>query len=143
MDGMSEASAMGILRVMPENISPLWPQLERLFAPAVAQVSTHTTEDVKRHLMAMRSQLWCDMAGATVRAALVTEFADYPVGMFIRIWLAGARHDYPMDNGRFHDVIDEWRQGHDAIGFEVVGRHGWLKHFPGLKVEGLIMRWVP
>jgi hypothetical protein len=132
-----------ILRVMPENITPLWPQLEELFLPAVAMTSTHTLEDVRRSLMAMRAQLWAQMDGTTVEAACTSEFVDYPAGVYIRVWHAGARQDRRMNNDAFFDVLNQWRIAHRCVGFEAIGRHGWLRKFKGARVEGLVMRYAP
>lgn len=131
-----------VMRVMPDNIEPLWPQLEQLFAPALAMVSTHNTEDVRRSLMAMRSQLWAQMAGSVVEAAATTEFVDYPGGLWVRVWLAGAVRGKRMNDDAFLSVMEAWRVGNRCIGFEAIGRHGWLKKFPA-RVEGLVMRWRP
>ena len=131
-----------IMRVMPEHVTPLWPQFEALLLPALRMVSTHTSEDVRRAIMAMRAQLWAQMAGDTVEAAATTEFVDYPVGMFVRVWLAGARRDRRMDESAFFEMMDQWREQHGCVGFEAIGRHGWLKRFPEAKVEGLVLRMV-
>lgn len=130
------------MRVMPENVTPLWPQLQALFQPALAMVSTHTDEDVRRSIMAMRSQLWVQMVMDEVVAAATTEFVDYPVGVFVRVWMVGAIPDRPMDMSAFHQALDHWRQAHGCVGFEAIGRHGWLRRFPNMRTEGLVMRWM-
>jgi hypothetical protein len=132
-----------VLRVMPENVTPLWPQLAALFRPALAMVSTHTDEDVRRAIMAMRAQLWVQMVNDVVVSAATTEFVDYPAGLFVRVWIVGAVPDRKMDIQAFVDLLDRWRRDNKCLGFEWIGRHGWLKHFPDAKVEGLLMRWVP
>src|SRR5450631_2312710 len=101
---------MTIMRVMPELVTPLWPQLLGLFNPALAMVSTHTAESVRLSLMAMRSQLWCQMDEDLVEAAATTEFVDYPVGMYVRVWLAGARKDCHFDDDGFFDVMNTFRE---------------------------------
>lgn len=132
-----------VMRVMPDNIPALWPQLEALLRPALAMCSTHGADDVRRGLMAMRAQLWAQMDGDTVEAAVTTEFVDYPAGLYLRVWHAGARRDRRMDDDAFFDVLDRWREGSGCVGFEVVGRQGWLRKFPEARIEGLIMRWRP
>jgi len=132
-----------IMRVMPENVTSMWRQVEELFLPALAMVSTHTAEDVRRAVMTMRAQLWAQIDGTVVQAAATTEFVDYPVGMYVRVWLAGARKGVKFDEEGFHHVMDNWRVHHNCVGFEAIGRHGWLKRFPEAKVEGLVLRWRP
>jgi hypothetical protein len=128
------------MRVMPENIGVLWTQLAELFRPALALSSTHKADDVRRSLMAMRAQLWAQMDGDTVEAAATTEFVDYPAGMFVRVWLAGARRDRKLNDMAFFDLLNRWRVGNRCIGFEAIGRHGWLRRAPSARVEGLVMR---
>jgi hypothetical protein len=132
-----------VYRIMPENVTHLWPQLEELFAPALAMTSTHTADDVRRGLLSMRAQLWAQMDGTQVEAACTTEFVDYPSGLYIRVWHAGARRDRRMDDDAFFRVLNDWRIANRCAGFEAVGRHGWLRKFPKARVEGLIMRYTP
>lgn len=136
-------SVSTIMRIMPENVTPLWPQFEALFAPALRMVSTHKTEDVRLAVMAMRAQLWAQMDGDTVEGAATTEFVEYPAGMYVRVWLAGSRPDCKFDENAFFDVINRWRERNRCVGFEAIGRHGWLRKFPKAVVEGLIMRFAP
>lgn len=136
-------SVSTLMRIMPENVTPLWPQFEALFAPALRMVSTHTAEDVRKAVMAMRAQLWAQMDGDAVEAAATTEFIEYPNGMYVRVWLAGARSDCKFDESAFFDVMNRWRERNRCVGFEAIGRHGWLRRFPKAKIEGLIMRWMP
>lgn len=143
MNAAIDISTGKIMRVMPENVTPLWPQFEALFRPALALVSTHTSEDVRRSIMAMRAQLWAQIEGNEVQAAATTEFIDYPVGMYVRVWLAGARKDRRFDDDAFFDVLDTWRDRNGCVGFEAIGRHGWLRKFPNATVEGMIMRYTP
>lgn len=138
---MSETAT--IFRVMPENVTPLWPQIERLLMPSLLLVSTHTADDIRRSIMSMKCQLWAQIEGETVEAVATTEFVDYPAGMYVRVWLAGAAKNARMAEDEFFRVLDIWRTGHGCIGFEAIGRHGWLRKFPGARAEGLIMRWRP
>jgi len=134
---------MSVMRVMPENVMRLWPQLEDLFLPALAMTSTHSADDVRRALMSMQAQLWAQMDETTVEAACTTEFVNYPAGMYIRVWHAGARRDRRMNDDAFYRVLNDWREANGCVGFEAVGRHGWLRKFPKARVEGLIMRYTP
>lgn len=142
MNAVSEITVPAVMRVMPENITPLWSQIEHLLLPVLALTSTHTAEDVRRSLMSMQAQLWARIEGGEVKAVVTTEFVNYPVGLFVRVWHAGALTG-AMDDDAFFDVLDRWRQANGCVGFEAVGRHGWLRRFPEARVEGLVMRWVP
>lgn len=140
---LDDIDLAGVLRVMPENVAPLWSQLHALFKPALAMVSTHTAEDVRRAILSMRAQLWVQMVNEVVVSAATTEFVDYPAGMFVRVWMVGAVPDRRMDIQAFVNTLDHWRIAHKCIGFEWIGRHGWLRHFPDARTEGLLMRWIP
>lgn len=128
---------------MPENVAPLWPQLQALFKPALAMVSTHTADDVRRSIVAMRAQLWVQMVNEVVVSAATTEFVDYPRGLFVRVWMVGAVPDRRMDIQAFVNTLDHWRVAHGCVGFQWIGRSGWLKHFPDAKVDGLLFTWIP
>lgn len=131
-----------IMRVMPENVTPLWPQLEELFRPVLAMTCTHTADDVRRALLSMRAQLWAQLDGHKVEAAATTEFVDYPRGMFVRVWHAGAVPGVAMNTVGFFDALNLWRSAHGCIGFEAIGRPGWTRKLPDVKTEGLVLRWV-
>ena len=177
-----------VMRVMPENVAALWPQLEPILKPAIALHGTHTAEDVRRSIMGMRSQLWvhmrrvdgwdppddlkcpncdhgellstADARGLVYRcsdcdflqpaaphqqvvAAAVSEFVEYPAGLFVRVWLAGAIPDKKMEMEAFVETLDRWRIANGCVDFEWIGRHGWLRVFPWAKVVGLMMRGSP
>lgn len=137
-----EAKPNVVMRLAPENVAALWPQIAVLLRPALDLVSTHTANDVRRLILTMRVQLWVELDGVEVIAAVVTEFVDYPAGLFVRAWLAGAHTDRPMNTDAVLEALDEWREMNGAIGLEAIGRHGWLKRVPGARIEGLIMRLV-
>ena len=137
-----DLAASTIMQVMPVNVAHLWPQIAELFKPALLLVSTHTADDVRRSVITMRSQLWVQMDGDIVVSAATTEFVDYPIGLFVRVWLAGARSDRKFDDNAFFEIMDLWRERNGCVGFEAVGRHGWLRKFPSAKVEGLVMRYM-
>ena len=141
---MEEIDLSGaILRVMPENVTHLWPQLEQLFVDPIAQTDTHTLDDLRRMLMAMQSQLWVQLIEKRVVAAVVTEFVNYPKGLTLRVWLAGAIPERPMDKRAFVEVLDRWRLSNGCRDFELIGRHGWVRVFPWARVAGLMMRGTP
>lgn len=104
--------------------------------------STHTDEDVRRALLAGQSQLWAQIEDDVVQAVAVTEFISYPRGVFVRVWIAGARDDTRMDTDAFYDLLTDWAQRHRCCGFEAIGRHGWLRKVPQARVAGLVMRVV-
>lgn len=128
-----------IFLVARENIDPLWPQAEPLIASAIAPIPTHTTDDVRQMLHGNAAQLWAQW-GEQLEACVVTEFVHYPRGTWVRIWIAGAHPDAKWDGHGFHKAVDGWRDLHGCRGFEAIGRHGFLRLFPGLRAEGVLMR---
>jgi len=138
-----DKTAPEIIQLLPQNIVALWPQIAPIIRPAVVLVSTHTVSDIYRAVVSMRAQVWASVHETKVLAAVISEFVDYPAGLFVRIWIAASLPEVPFDTAAFMEKLDEWRCASNAIGFEAVGRMGWLKRYPGLKCEGLIMRWVP
>jgi hypothetical protein len=131
-----------IYRVWPDNITGLWPQVAPLLQLALDQTSTHTAEDVRRMLMSGAAQLWVQIEDGIVQAAMTTEFVNYPQGLFVRAWSAGARRDCKMQIDEFIAMATDWCLLHGGIGLEAVGRHGWLRKLPAARVEGLVMRYL-
>lgn len=134
-----------IVHLAPPNVIKLWPVVSELIRPAVALSSTHSVPDVHRALLTMKAQLWVQLQDdmAKPSAAVITEWVDYPAGLFLRCWLAGADRDVPLDSEGFLEELDKLRVASGAIGFEAIGRYGWLGRFPNARPEGIIMRLVP
>lgn len=132
----------GFFRLAPENITPIWDQIEKLLTPALAQSGTHSAEDVRQMCMAQQAHLWAQMDIPVVEAVIVTEFVRYPRGLFLRAWLAAADRDAPLDDEIATDALEKWRVMHGCIGFEIIGRMGWLRRVPGMQFEGVVMRKV-
>jgi hypothetical protein len=40
-----------------------------------------------------------------------------------------------MNEAAFFDVLEQWRVGNGCVGFEAIGRHGWLRKFQGARIE--------
>lgn len=131
-----------ILRVFPENVTPLWPQFATLLQPLLAQRETHSAEDVRLAVMSGRAHLWMQWREPVVEAALVTEFAVYPRGAWLRVWLDAAAPGIRQDTKAVVAELDKWRIAHGCCGWEVVGRPAWARLFPQARVEGLAMRWT-
>jgi len=131
-----------IFRVFPENIARLWPQVSPLFAPLLAERPTYSDEDARLLCMGGAGQLWVQWQEPTVEAAIVTEFATYPRGCWVRIWLDGARKDCRQDHHGFLSELEKWRDVNGCRGFECIGRAGWAKLFPQAKLEGIMLRWT-
>jgi hypothetical protein len=137
---MPSQTSPRILKVWPENVTALWPQIEPLLIPALAVSSTHEPEDVRRAVMTGSAQLWVQMVDDVVEAVVTTEFVNYPLGVFVRVFTAGARPDHKMDTAGFLPILTEFAQRNGCVGFEAIGRHGWLRKIPNARVEGLVMR---
>lgn len=139
MDG-GFAQTAEIFCVAPQNLAPVWSQVAELWAPEVDQRPTHTLEDLRSAILGMKAQLWIQWEKPLVEAALMTEFASYPRGVWVRAVLAVARDGYRMNTSGFLTQLEMWRDMHGCRGFECIGRVGWLKRIPDAKVEGVLMR---
>jgi len=130
-----------VFRVAYDNIAPLWPQVAPLVERGLRGTPTHTVEDVRRALYSGSCQLWaqCDMP--VVEAIVITEFVPYPQGLWLRAWIGATDANGPgMDHDDLFRVISKWARDQHCRGFEAIGRHGWLRHYPTAQVEGLYMR---
>lgn len=107
---------------------------------ALRGVPTHTADDVRRMLLGQTAHLWVQ-DGNPVAAMAITEFAAYPQGVWLRVWLGATRDDAtPFDTEAFVKATRQWYRYHNCRGFEAIGRQGWLKRVPGARAEGFVMR---
>jgi hypothetical protein len=130
-----------ILRVMPENVTGLWPQIAPLLAVDLSRTRTHVPEDVRRMIMIGAAHLWIQYDGK-VQACCVTEFVSYPLGLALRVWLGEAAPGERMRRREFRELLGKFAQLHDCRWLEAVGRHGWMKVFPESEYTGMLMRIV-
>ena len=131
-----------IVRVFPGDLAHFWPQMAPLLRAAVERAPTHSLEDVRLKLLSGAAQPWIQWAEPVVEAVIVTEFAVYPRGSWVRIWLDGALATVRQRHAAFLAELDGWRVAHGCVGFECAGRPGWARLFPEAKIEGVIMRWT-
>lgn len=127
-----------VFMVAQENVLPLWPGVAELFAPLIDPRPTHDIGDVLASILAQRSQLWVQWHNG-LEGAFVTEFASYPKGTWVRVWLLAVHPDKRMSDDIFKQV-DRWRHATDCRGIEVIGRLGWLRRFPDAENEGAVIR---
>lgn len=131
-----------VFRVKPPDVSGTWVNVVDFFKPIFATSKTHEPDDVRDILLTNKAQLWVqwNITEAKIEAAFVTEFVGYPMGVWIRLWLGGAAHDAKVDYKAVEGALTIWARQNCCRGFEIVGRHGWLRKFPSAVVEGLCLR---
>lgn len=130
---------MPVFLAAKANVPAIWPHVAEMLCPLLAQTPTHEIGDVLQAIMDDDAQLWVQWNG-TLEAFAVTEFAHYPRGTWLRIWLGCASRKHRLNLAEFWPVIDQWRESHGCRGFEIIGREGFLKKFPKAQREGVVMR---
>jgi hypothetical protein len=128
-----------VFMVAVENVMPLWPQWEPLLIRALRGAETHDALDVRRMVLGEQAHLWVQWAGR-LEAFVVTEFAHYPKGTWLRLWLTAAAPDCEQDTTMTEDALAVWKDAHNCRGYEVIGRMGWLRRFPEMRFVGAVMR---
>ena len=139
MNAAVDIAVSTIMRVMPENVTALWPQVTPLLAPELAMTRTHTIEDVWRTIMSGAAHLWIQYSDH-VEASIVTEFVNYPLGLSLRVWLAGASSETKLRRRAFREVVEQFAKLNKCEWLEACGRHGWLRVFPESEYVGMLMR---
>jgi len=131
-----------VFAVKPCDVSATWANVVDFFKPIFATSRTHEPNDVRDILLTQKAQLWVqwNITEAKIEAAFVTEFIGYPMGVWIRLWLGGAAHDAKVDYQAVERALTNFARQNSCRGFEIVGRHGWLRKFPSAVVEGLCLR---
>lgn len=128
-----------IIRVAPENVTPLWPQVEPLISSGMRGIPTHSTEDVRLMLMNMNAHLWVQWSGK-VDAAVITQFMVYPRGCWLLVWIAGCNRGVDLDYEGFDKVLEEFRRINGCRGREIRGRIGWVRKFSQADMEAVVLR---
>lgn len=114
--------------VFPANIEKVWPHVEPLLAPAIERFGTHSVDDMRKVLLSGNAQLWLQWANGEADAAGVTEFVNYPRGLWLRIWLMGARDGAKILWEEFKKHIMGFAYANHCAGIRHEGRKGWIKH---------------
>ncbi len=139
---MERSEIFMILMVHPINITPLWEQVKKLLEPALALAMTHDSESVRKSLMTGHAQLWVQWDNE-VEAAVITEFKPYPLGLWLNLWLAGAKEKAHVLWQAFLEVIMEFAEAHKCVGIEDCGRVGWDRYCPvNVKKIGVMRRII-
>ena len=125
--------------IYPANIPQVWSEVEPLLEPAVAISETHNAEDVFRSLMGGKAQLWVQWSGK-IDAAVVTEFIDYPRGLWFRFWLAGAVKEAEVLWKKFYETLYGFAKQSLCVGIEDCGRGGWDHYAPHAKKVASLRR---
>lgn len=129
-----------ITLVLSHNLGNAWPHCMPLLKPAVDRLQTHTIEDVRKSLFCNQAHLWLQWSNEKGEAAAVTEFVNYPQGLWLRIWLMGAARGAQVLWDQFEKAIIGFAADNNCAGIEHYGRKGWAKRYPGTDTETRIYR---
>lgn len=128
-----------VTMLYPHNISPAWPHIEQVLKPAVELAGTHEMEDVRKDLVSGRAQLWVQWSDGC-DAAVVTELVPYPKGLWLRVWLMGAKGEKDVEWNNFENAIIKFAYVNKCQNIELWGRNGWEKRYPQANKELVILR---
>lgn len=131
-----------ITMVAPANILKVWPQISPLIAPALAISDTHETEDIRKQVLSGNAQAWVQWSDK-VDCSVVTEFKNYPNGLWLNVWLSGALEGAKVLWDKFSDEVIEFAKANGCIGIEYTGRDGWIRKMgiADLKKETILARY--
>jgi hypothetical protein len=118
-----------ITMIYPANVMQAWPHVSLLLEPAVIRDGTHDIDDVRKQILGGQAQLWVQWTNS-FDAAVVTEFMNYPKGLWFRFWLAGARYGADVKWEAFFDTLVNFAKENKCHGIEDCGRSGWSKYCP-------------
>lgn len=121
-----------ITMVYSANIESVWLQVQPLLAPVLGLHNTHSPEDIRKACMCGNAQLWIQWTNK-VEAAVVTEFVNYPKGLWFRFWLCGALKDAEILWAKFYETLHDFAKKNNCKGIEDCGREGWAHYAPQAK----------
>lgn len=118
-----------ITMIYSTNIMSIWPHVYPLLEPAISIAETHNMEDLRKALLGGQAHLWVQWKDG-VEAAVITEFINYPRGLWFRLWLAGAAKDVKVEWEDFFETLVKFGVDNKCAGIEDCGRSGWNKYCP-------------
>ena len=138
IDGDIEQSK--VFRVTTDNIVKLWPQIVALLDIEPVHFLTHDNDHVRNALLSSSAHLWMQWNLHTVEAIVVTQFENFPKGLFLRAWIACALPSVKMLHDTFYDKITKWAAYYGCIAVLATGRFGWMRKYPNVQSDGTLMR---
>lgn len=96
-----------------------WDFCEPLINRALKYQDTHTADDVLRHVLTAKAQLWRGK-----KSCAVTEICEYPKAKKLRVWLAAGDMEELLE---MLVDIEEFAKAEKCTGVMVVGRPGWKR----------------
>lgn len=112
-----------ITMIFPANVSATWPHVSPLLAPAIERRMTHTVEDVRKAILSGQAQLWVQW-NEGAEAAGVTEFQNFPLGLWLNVWLMGAKRGALVRWPEFTQEIINFAHLNGCVGIRDEGRKG-------------------
>jgi hypothetical protein len=120
------------------NATKAWPQIENLIAPSLAISKTHSAENIRRAILSGKAQAFVEYQDK-IKAIVITEFVDYPLGLFLRVWLGGSTGENPHWS-EIRNMTKKFAEDNKCVGLEIIGRKGWAKVFSTLHQEAVMLR---
>jgi hypothetical protein len=128
-----------VMRLAIENVAPAWEQIYPLVRAALRGHPTHSVEDVRHRLLSNQATPWVQWSDH-IEAIAVTDFVTYPQGLCLRVWLCGANRIDRLDTNKFSVALKDWARANKCRWIESVGRIGWARLIPDVKIEGVVVR---
>jgi len=128
-----------IVRITPDWAVKMWPTVEPLLAPAVAEtLGCFETPDILRDILNGNVQLWtaADPDTKSICAAMTTQIHTYPRRKSLRVeFIGGTRlHFWAKD---FCAVLDDFARENGITLMEGAFRRGWVRMWPGSREHGV------
>ncbi|CAM6001449.1 unnamed protein product [Sphagnum balticum] len=113
-------------RLSVMNVAALWPQIEELLKLDKSLGLTHNLNDIHKMIMAHRVDVWIQFYKPfnCLEALVITEFVNYPRGLFLRAWIACCLPTAKLDDEAFYHLISNWASNNNCIGMQAVGGGG-------------------
>lgn len=128
-----------IVRITPDWAVKLWPIVEPMLAPAVAEtLGCFETADILHGILNGNIQLWvaADADQKTIYAAMTTQIHTYPRRKSLRVeFIGGTRlRAWAKD---FCKALDDFARENSITLMEGAFRRGWVRMWPGSREHGV------
>lgn len=115
-----------ISQVPNKLVERLWPQCVPILEKAREYWERYyDLKDIKERCIKGNMQLWVQVIDKKIVTVLVTELISYPKCIYLRYTLIAGK-DLRVAK-KYVYIIENWAKLHGAVGWEILGRAGWLR----------------
>ena len=114
-----------VCQVPNKTVEKLWRQVLPILLKAKRYWDRYyDADDIKERCIKGNMQLWVQVIDRKIVTVLITELISYPKCIYLRYTLIAGKNLRVAK--KYAYIIENWAKMHGAVGYEILGRTGWL-----------------